>query len=189
MLPGAALRSAVAVRDLSDSSLIFRLTRGRGWIAVLSVLLFGIVALNVVSLSLNAGSGRVSQAVEELERQNSSLRAQLAEQFSASRIEGAAAVQGLAVPAPEDISYLSAEDGDLEHLLKLLNQDTLLTSEPAEITSSSDPVTYQPPVSQASSPAPAPDPAPAVAAPAPAAPPPAPSGGGSTGSGSGGVGL
>ena len=94
MLPGAALRSAVAVRDLSDSGLIMRLTRGRGWIAVLCVLLFGIVALNVVSLSLNAGSGRVSQAVEEVERQNSALRAQLAEQLSASRIEGAAAMQG-----------------------------------------------------------------------------------------------
>jgi hypothetical protein len=188
MLPGAALRSAVAVRDLSDSSLIFRLTRGRGWIAVLSALLFGIVALNVVSLSLNAGSGRVAQAVEELERQNSSLRAQLAEQFSASRIEGTAAVQGLAVPAPEDISYLSAEDGDLERLIKLLEQDTLLTSEPTEFTSSSEPVSYQAPVSQA--PSPAPEPAPAPAAPAPAASPPAPSGGGSTGSsGSGGVGL
>jgi hypothetical protein len=186
MLPGAALRSAVAVRDLSDSSLIFRLTRGRGWIAVLSVLLFGIVALNVVSLSLNAGSGRVSQAVEELERQNSSLRAQLAEQLSASRIEGTAAVQGLAVPAPEDISYLSAEDGDLERLVKLLNQDTLLTSDPAEITTSSEPVTYQPPIGQAPSPAPAPAPA----SPAPAAPAPGPSGGGTAGSsGSGGVGL
>lgn len=186
MLPGAALRSAVAVRDFSDSGLIVRLTRGRGWIAVLSVLLFGIVALNVVSLSLNAGSGRVTQAVEELERQNSGLRAQLAEQLSASRIEGTAATQGLAVPAPEDISYLTAEDGDLERLVKLLEQDTLLTSEPAEIITSSEPVSYQPPVSEAPSPAPSPAPA----APAPAAPPPAPSGGGSTGStGSGGVGL
>ena len=175
MLPGAALRSAVAVRDLSDSGLILRLTRGRGWIAVLSVLLFGIVALNVVSLSLNAGSGRVSQAVEELERQNSGLRAQLAEQLSASQIQGAAAIQGFAVPAPEDISYLTTDDGDLERLIKLLNEETLLTSEPAEIDSSSEPVSYLPPVSQASSPAPA-------TAPAQAAPPPAPSSGGSTGS-------
>jgi hypothetical protein len=184
MLPGAALRSAVAVRDLSDSGLIVRLTRGRGWIAVLSVLLFGIVALNVLSLSLNAGSGRVSQAVEELERQNSSLRAQLAEQLSASRIEGTAAVQGLAVPAPEDISYLSPDDGDLDRLVKLLEQETLLTSEPAEIASSSEPVSYDPPAVQAPIPAPAPS---APAAPAPAPSPPAPSGGGSTGSG--GVGL
>lgn len=192
MLPGAALRSAVAVRDLSDSSLIFRLTRGRGWIAVLSALLFGIVALNVVSLSLNAGSGRVSQAVEELERQNSGLRAQLAEQLSASRIQGTAAVQGLAVPAPEDISYLSAEEGDLDRLVKLLEQDTLLAGDLVEVTSSSEPVSYQPPVSESTSPAPVPAPAPtpAPAAPAPTAPAPGPSGGGSTGStGSGGVGL
>ncbi len=190
MLPGAALRSAVAVRDLSDSGLIMRLTRGRGWIAVLSVLLFGIVALNVVSLSLNAGSGRVSQAVEELERQNSGLRAQLAEQLSASRIEGTAAMEGLAVPAPEEISYLSAEDGDLDRLVKLLERDTLLSSESAEINTSSEPVSYQPPVSQSPSPLPAPAHAPAPAAPAPASPAPAPSGGGSTGStGSGGVGL
>jgi len=190
MLPVAALRSAVAVRDLSDSGLIMRLTRGRGWIAVLSVLLFGIVALNVVSLSLNAGSGRVSQAVEELERQNSGLRAQLAEQLSASRIEGTAAMEGLAVPAPEEISYLSAEDGDLDRLVKLLERDTLLSSESAEINTSSEPVSYQPPVSQSPSPLPAPAHAPAPAAPAPASPAPAPSGGGSTGStGSGGVGL
>ncbi len=188
MLPGAALRSAVAVRDLSDSSLIFRLTRGRGWIAVLSVLLFGIVALNVVSLSLNAGSGRVSQAVEELERQNSGLRAQLAEQLSASRIQGTAATQGLAVPPPEAISYLSAEDGDLERLVKLLDEDNLLTSDPIEVVPATEPISYEPPVSQ--SPSPSPASAPEPAAPAPATPAPAPSGGGSTGStGSGGVGL
>ena len=189
MLPGAALRSAAAVRDLSDSGLIMRLTRGRGWIAVLSVLLFGIVALNVVSLSLNAGSGRVSQAVEELERQNSGLRAQLAEQLSASRIQGTAATQGLAVPGPEAITYLSAEDGDLERLVKLLEEDNLLTSDPIEVVPASDPISYEPPVSQSPSPSPAPAPepaAPAAATPAPAAP----SGGGSTGStGSGGVGL
>jgi len=188
MLPGAALRSAVAVRDLSDSSLIFRLTRGRGWIAVLSVLLFGIVALNVVSLSLNAGSGRVSQAVEELERQNSGLRAQLAEQLSASRIQGTAAVQGLAVPPPEAISYLSAEDGDLERLVKLLDEGNLLTSDPIEVVPPTEPISYEPPVSQ--SPSPSPASAPEPVAPAPATPAPAPSGGGSTGStGSGGVGL
>jgi hypothetical protein len=192
MLPGAALRSAVAVRDLSDSSLIIRLTRGRGWIAVLSALLFGIVALNVVSLSISAGSGRTSQAIETLERQNSSLRAQLAEQLSASRIEGTAATQGLAVPAPEDISYLSPEDGDLDRLLKQLEQGTLLSGEATEVTSSSEPVSYLPPVSEsesqsttpASAPAPTPEPAPA---PTPSAPAPAPSGDGSTGSG--GVGL
>ena len=44
LFPQAAMRSAGAVRDFSDSSLIIRLTRGRGWIAVLCALLGGIVA-------------------------------------------------------------------------------------------------------------------------------------------------
>jgi hypothetical protein len=197
MLPGAAVRSAVAVRDLSDSSLIVRLTRGRGWIGVLSVLLFGIVALNVLSLSLNAGSGRISQAIEQLERQNSGLRAQLAEQLSASRIEGSAAVEGLAVPAPEDISYLSPEDGDLDRLLKLLENETLLSGEPWSSEDASETISYLPAAaSGAESATASPSPTPAAAAPTPAAASPAPSsGGGSTGSsgggsaGTGGVGL
>jgi hypothetical protein len=198
MLPGAALRSAAAVRDLSDSGLIVRLTRGRGWIGVLSVLLFGIVALNVVSLSLNAGSGRVSRAVEELERQNSSLRAQLAEQLSASRIQGAAATEGMAVPAPEDISYLSPEDGDLERLLKLLTDGTLLSGESWGPEDASETISYLPVPSSSSASAPAAtttSPASAPPAPAPAGTLPPSSGGGSTGStgdstgGTGGVGL
>ena len=101
LIPHAAVRTAGAVRDLSDSSLIVRLTAGRGWIAVLCALLGGIVALNVVSLSINATSGRVSQAIEHYERQNSALRAELAEKLSASRVEDAAAALGLAVPAPD----------------------------------------------------------------------------------------
>jgi hypothetical protein len=195
MLPHAAVRTAGAVRDLSDSGLIVRLTRGRGWIALLSALLFGIVALNVVSLSLNAGSGRVSQAVEELERQNSSLRAQLAEQLSASRIEGSAAVEGLAVPAPEDISYLSAEDGDIDRLVGLLENDTLLSGEPWTPSYASSTVSYVPAspssgsgasdtTSSASPPPAAPSPVPA-----PASSAPAPSSGGVTTTGAGGVGL
>ena len=44
-----AVGTAAAVRDLPDSSLIVRLTRGRAWIGVLGVLLVGIVALNVVT--------------------------------------------------------------------------------------------------------------------------------------------
>jgi hypothetical protein len=191
MLPGAALRSAVAVRDLSDSSLIMRLTRGRGWIALLSVLLFGIVALNVVSLSLNAGSGRISRAVEELERRNSSLRAQLAERLSASRIQGSAAVEGLAVPAPEDVSYLSAEDGDLDRLTRLLDDGTLLSGEPWIPSQAPDPVSPPPSVPSSTSVSPTvatPSPAPA---PEPAPPPSSapPSSGGGTTTGAGGVGL
>jgi hypothetical protein len=181
LIPSAAVRTAGAVRDISDSSLIVRLTRGRGWIAVLCALLGGIVALNVVSLSLNAGSGQVTQQISELERSNSALRAQIAEQLSASSVESAADRLGLAVPRPEEVSYLTANEHDLDRLASLLSADTVLTADPAapelSAPTPSTPITYTEPAAPA-----APSPAPA-AAPQPASTPAAPQGS------SGGVGL
>jgi hypothetical protein len=125
-LPQAAVRSVGAVRDISDSGLIVRLTRGRGWIAVLCALLGGIVALNVISLSLSAGSGRISLQADELKTEISALRAQIDERLSASRVEAEAARLGLAVPDPKAISYLSARDGDAQRLAHLLATDGFL---------------------------------------------------------------
>jgi hypothetical protein len=158
MIPGAAVRTAGAVRDLSDSSLIVRLTRGRGWIAVLCALLGGIVALNVISLSLNAGSGRVSQQIEELERSNSALRAELAEQFSAGEVEAAAVRLGLATPAPEDVDYLTARDSDLDRLARLLENETVLTDSIPDSPATVEPASYAEPAPTA---APAASPGPA----------------------------
>jgi hypothetical protein len=177
LIPSAAARTAGAVRDISDSSLIVRLTRGRSWIAVLCALLGGIVALNVVSLSLNAGSGLVSQQISELERSNSALRAQIAEQLSATSVESAADRLGLAVPAPEEVSYLTANDHDLDRLAGLLSGDTVLTADPAAPVPAA-PGSYVEPAA-----APAPSTAPAPAPVQPASTPAAPQGG------SGGVGL
>jgi hypothetical protein len=190
LIPHAAARTAGAVRDISDSSLIVRLTVGRGWIAVLCALLGGIVFLNVVSLSINATSGRVSQAIEEYERQNSALRADLAEKLSASRVEEAAAALGLAVPAPEDVSYLDSRESDLTKLADLLGGDTFLSSDSSDFVPSdtSAPGTVSPPGATGAAPSTSePEPtAPAPVAPDPSAPAPAPqSGGGATG----GVGL
>jgi hypothetical protein len=190
LIPHAAARTAGAVRDISDSSLIVRLTVGRGWIAVLCALLGGIVFLNVVSLSINATSGRVSQAIEEYERQNSALRADLAEKLSASRVEEAAAALGLAVPAPEDVSYLDSRESDLTKLADLLGGDTFLSSDSSDFVPSDTyaPGTVSPPGATGAAPSTSePEPtAPAPVAPDPSAPAPAPqSGGGATG----GVGL
>jgi uncharacterized membrane protein YgcG len=126
LLPQAAVRSAGAVRDISDSSLIMRLTRGRGWIAVLCALLGGIVALNVASLSLNAGAGATSLQIDELKTQISGLQAQIDERLSAGRVEDEAARLGLAVPDPKAITYLSANDGSAERLAHLLGTDSFL---------------------------------------------------------------
>ena len=111
-LPHAAVRTAGAVRDLSDSSLIVRLTAGRGWIAVLGVLLTGIVALNVIILSLNAGAGVAGERIDALERHNSALQAELAQKQSAGRVEAEAAALGMYVPDAEDVTYLRANKGD-----------------------------------------------------------------------------
>jgi hypothetical protein len=126
LVPQAAVRSVGAVRDISDSSLIVRLTRGRGWIAVLCTLLGGIVALNVISLSLNAGSGRVSLQIDDLKTQISALQAQIDERLSASRVQAEAARLGLAVPDPKAITYLSAAEGDAARLAHLLATDSFL---------------------------------------------------------------
>jgi hypothetical protein len=128
MLPHAAVRGAGAVRDLSDSGLIVRLTRGRGWIAVLCALLGGIVALNVLSLSLTAGSGRLSLQIDELRAQNSALSAQIEERLSAGRVESEAARLGLAVPDPKAITYLSASGDDAARVANLLGEGSLLTA-------------------------------------------------------------
>jgi hypothetical protein len=189
MLPQAGARAVGTVRDISDSGLIVGLTRGRGWIGLLCALLGGIVALNVVSLSLNAGAGRVSQQVDELETQNSALRAQIDERLSAGRVEAQATALGLAVPRPRDITYLDAHDGDAAKLANLLRTDTLMqaTSIPSSYPSSSG--------SSTSSTASAPSSSAPTTTVAPSAPAPSSgsSGGGSSGGGStattGGVGL
>lgn len=75
---------------------------------MLSVLLTGIVALNVVSLSLSASQGKISQQAQILEQENSALRARLAERLSSERVRSAAAGIGMLVPASTDINYRDA---------------------------------------------------------------------------------
>lgn len=188
LIPHAAVRTAGAVRDLSDSGLIVRLTAGRGWIAVLCALLGGIVALNVVSLSINSTSGRVSQAIEEYERQNSSLRGELAEQLSASRVELGAATLGLSVPPPEEVRYLEAGDADLERLASLLGGDHFLVTEPSAAPPPETSSYPEPPASAPIAPSSVPS-APTPTTPPVTATPPSSSGGAAGGGATGGIGL
>jgi hypothetical protein len=202
LLPQAAVRSAGAVRDISDSSLIMRLTRGRGWIAVLCALLGGIVALNVASLSLNAGAGATSLRIDELKTQVSGLQAQIDERLSASRVEGEATRLGLAVPDPKAITYLSANDGSAERLAHLLGTDSFLMAPSLPSSYPAADETYAP-VSTSSTPTSATttSPTPTTSAPSAATTPSSGSGAatgtsagsgsssGSSGSSTGGVGL
>ena len=139
LIPQAAVGAVGAVRDISDSSLIVRLTRGRGWIGVLCALLAGIVTLNVFSLSINTTSGRVEQRISELERSNSALRATLADELSASKVEIAAATLGLYAPPGDQVVFIDAADNDLAKLIALLENDTVLTDDtPVEVYAPTD---------------------------------------------------
>ena len=106
-------RTAVAVRQLPDSGLVVRLTRGRAWIGVLGVLLVGIVALNVATLSFAASAGHVEQNIQALEEENSLLRSREARLFSAPRVRHEAAGQGLVMPSADLTHPIQADPSDV----------------------------------------------------------------------------
>jgi hypothetical protein len=108
----AAGRTAVAVRQLPDSSLVVRMTRGRAWIAVLGVLLVGIVALNVATLSFAASQGKIDEQITALEKENSMLGAREAERYSTERVRGEATQLGLAMPTTVEPQLIEAGHDD-----------------------------------------------------------------------------
>jgi len=106
-------RTAVAVSQLPDSSLVVRMTRGRAWIAVLGVLLVGIVALNVATLSFAASAGKIDEQITSLEQENSMLESREAKYFSTARIRNQGAAAGLAMPTTEDPRPIEFEPADV----------------------------------------------------------------------------
>src|SRR5215211_3643921 len=106
-------RTAVAVRELPDSSLVVRMTHGRLWIGVLGVLLVGIVALNVATLSFAASSGKIDEQITALEQENSMLESREAERFGTARIRNEAGALGLAMPNTEEPKLIQYEPGDV----------------------------------------------------------------------------
>ncbi len=114
LIPLAVGRTATAVRHLPDSGLVVRMTRGRAWIGVLGVLLAGIVALNVITLSFAASTGKIYQNIEALENDNSIVQSRDAQRYGIARIRNEAAAQGLAMPSANQVRYLRAAPSDVE---------------------------------------------------------------------------
>lgn len=106
--------TASAVRRLPDSGLIHRLTRGRAWIGVLGILLAGIVALNVVTLSLATTAARVDQNVQALDMENPLLRSRNAQISSTARVRADASALGLALPASDEVRVIEASGDDVQ---------------------------------------------------------------------------
>lgn len=111
LIPIAA-GAATAVRQLPDSSLMVRMTRGRAWIGVLGVLLAGIVAINVFTLSLSASAGHIDRNIQALEEESSLLRSRDARLYGSARIRHEAGALGLAAAPSDQIGYLQASKQD-----------------------------------------------------------------------------
>ncbi len=106
-------RTAVAVGQLPDSGLVVRMTRGRAWIGVLGVLLAGIVALNVITLSFAASSGRIDEQATALEQDISVTSGRAARLDGIGNVRRTAAPLGLAMPSSEEIHFVDAGPGDV----------------------------------------------------------------------------
>jgi hypothetical protein len=106
-------RTAVAVRQLPDSGLVVRMTRGRAWIGVLGILLVGIVALNVATLSFAASAGKIDEQITALENENSMLESREAKHFSTARIRNQGSQLGLAMPNTEEPQVIELSPDDV----------------------------------------------------------------------------
>jgi hypothetical protein len=113
LIPLAVGRTAVAVRQLPDSGLMVRMTRGRAWIGVLGILLAGIVALNVLTLSFAASSGRITEQITTLEKEISMMGGREAQRFSTERIRHEAGALGLLMPTAESPRVIEAGPDDV----------------------------------------------------------------------------
>jgi hypothetical protein len=89
------------------------MTRGRAWIAVLGMLLVGIVALNVVTLSFAASSGKIDEQSNVLQKEISRREGLAAQRFSLARIGSEAAAAGLAMPTTQAPTVIVAGHDDV----------------------------------------------------------------------------
>ena len=135
LVPIAVGRTAGAVSGLAELGLVHRLTRGRLWIGVLTGLLVGIVALNVLALSFNASSSKSTRQTDILNRQISTVRAQVAAAgVSNERVTSQASALGMVVPEPGSIGYLDASPKDAATAANRIQSGEVTAGAPAEST-------------------------------------------------------
>jgi cell division protein FtsL len=90
------------------SRLLDALLSGRGWIALVFLLLAGIVFFNVDLLQMNREIAQNSERISALKRENSRLLLDQARLANSERIQEEAAGLGLVLPAPGEVRYLKA---------------------------------------------------------------------------------
>lgn len=98
-------RSAHAVGRLPESAAVRRISGSRIWIALIGLLLIGIVAINVLTVSYGATASKVETKIEKLERQNTILSSSTTRALSMPRVRNAAVGAGMLTPATDEIRY------------------------------------------------------------------------------------
>ena len=127
-LGAISLRVLRAGRSLQDSTLLERLVRGRGWILLLGALLFGLVALNVSLLKLNAAAGHNAERAKVLRIQNAKLRGKVSRLARATACARPPPSMGLVMPEPKKIHYLNARpDRDPGQAVRNIRDGTALS--------------------------------------------------------------
>lgn len=89
-------------------SLLDALLSGRGWIALVFVLLAGIVFFNVDLLQMNRDIALNADKISALKRENARLLLDEARLASSERIQQEAVQLGFVLPAPGEVRYLKA---------------------------------------------------------------------------------
>jgi cell division protein FtsL len=105
---GALARPLLAIKTLPDNRLLDRIVRGRSWIPVLGVLLVAIVATQVEVLKVGQVVGNSTALASQLSARNGSLRNELADLSSPSRIERLATQLGMHTTGPTNVIFLTS---------------------------------------------------------------------------------
>jgi cell division protein FtsL len=115
------LRSPVARgARVGGGRVLDALLAGRGWIALVFVLLAGIVFFNVDLLQLNREIAATADRASDLRRSNAGLRLELAGLGSSERIQREAAAAGFVLPSPGDVVYLRTSPRDANRAARLI---------------------------------------------------------------------
>jgi cell division protein FtsL len=115
------------------------LLSGRGWIALIGVLLTGIVFFNVDLLRMNRDIARDAEKTLALRRENARLHRDVARLASSERIQEAAARLGLVLPAPGEVRYLKARrEVDARRAAKRMTAPDSMFVPPAPTATASD---------------------------------------------------
>jgi len=113
-------RTAHVVTHLPESSAVVGMSRSRVWIAVIGVLLIGIVAINVLTVSYGSMASNIEADIDTLQSRNAILKSHETNALAMPRVRDAALAAGMTVPEPIDIRYRNFKPGDFAAAAQVL---------------------------------------------------------------------